>query len=72
MKIGCLVIAIVVTALSGIGFVVCLLLPAMTSNRVSFDESVPGLIASGVIFFLSFVGTVIAAILVIKGRKKSV
>jgi len=39
MKIASLIIGILLMILAGIGFVVCLALPAMTSNRVSFEES---------------------------------
>ena len=46
MKIASLVIGIVLMILAGISFVVCLALPAMTNNRVSFEESLLGLIPS--------------------------
>jgi uncharacterized membrane protein len=69
MKTAGLVIGILLMILAGIGFVVCLALPAMTSNRVSFEESVLGLIPSAIVFFLAFVLTVISAIFVFRGRK---
>jgi uncharacterized membrane protein len=69
MKIASLVIGIVLMILAGIAFVVCLALPAMTDNRVSFEESILGLIPSAIVFFLAFVLTVVSAIFVFKGRK---
>ena len=71
MKIAALVIGIVLMVVAGIGFVVCLALPAMTDNRVSFDESMLGLIPSAIVFFLAFLWTVVAAIFVFKGKKKA-
>jgi hypothetical protein len=69
MKIASLVIGIVLMILAGISFVVCLALPAMTNNRVSFEESLLGLIPSAIVLFLAFLLTVISAIFVFKGRK---
>jgi len=71
MKIAALVIGIVLMILAGITFVVCLALPAMTDNRVSTQESMLGLIPSAIVFFLAFVLTVISAIFVFRGKKKS-
>jgi len=72
MKIAGLVIGILLLILSGIGFVVCLALPALTNNHVSFEESMLGLIPAAIVFFLALVMTVVFAIFVIKGRKKPV
>jgi uncharacterized membrane protein len=69
MKLASLMIGIVLMVLSGIAFVVCLLLPAMTSNRVSFEEAMLGLIPSVAVFLLAFVLTVIAAIFWFKGKR---
>ena len=69
MKTAGLVIGILLMILSGIGFIVCLALPSMTSNRVSFDEAILGLIPAAIVFFLAFVLTVISAIFVFKARK---
>jgi hypothetical protein len=55
----------------GIGFIVCLLLPSMTSGRVSFEESMLGLIPSVIVFLFAFLLTVISAIFFLKGRKKA-
>lgn len=69
MKLASLIIGILLMILSGIAFIVCLLLPAMTNNRVSFDESMLGLIPSVVVFVLAFVLTVVSAIFSFKGKK---
>jgi uncharacterized membrane protein len=69
MKIAGLVIGILLMILAGIGFVVCLALPAMTDNRVSFEESMLGLIPSAIVFFLAFLLTIISAIFVFKSKK---
>ena len=71
MKIAALIIGILLVLLSGIGTIVCLLLPSMTNNRVDFEEAALGLIASVPLFFIGLVITIIAAVLVIKARKKS-
>jgi uncharacterized membrane protein len=71
VKIASLVIGIVLMLLAGITFVVCLALPAMTDNRVSFDESILGLIPSAIVFVLAFLLTVVSAIFVFKGKKET-
>lgn len=43
MKLASLIVGILLMVLAGIAFIVCLLLPAMTNNRVSFEESMLGL-----------------------------
>lgn len=70
MKIAGLIIGVLLLILSGIGFVVSLALPSMTDGRVSFEESMLGLIPAALIFFLALVLTIVFGILVIKGRKK--
>ena len=55
--------------LAVIGCFVCLMLPSLTNNRVSFDEAMLGLIPAVIVFLLGFVVTVTAAIFVIKVRK---
>jgi hypothetical protein len=55
--------------LAGIGGIVCLLLPSMTNNRISFDEAILGLIPAVIVFFLGLVITIAAAFLVMKARK---
>ena len=69
MKIAGLVIGILLMGLAGIGFVVCLALPSMTNNRVSFEEAILGLIPSAIVFFLAFLLTVISAVFFFRGRK---
>jgi uncharacterized membrane protein YphA (DoxX/SURF4 family) len=70
MKIAGLVIGILLLILSGIGFIVCLALPSMTSGRVSFEESMLGLIPAALVFFVALVLTVLFGILVLKSRGK--
>jgi uncharacterized membrane protein len=69
MKKASLVIGILLMILAGAAFVICLALPAITSNHVSFEESLLGLIPSAIVFFLGFVVTVISAIFVFRARK---
>lgn len=69
MKLASLIIGILLMVVAGIAFIVCLLLPAMTNNRVSFEESMLGLIPSVVVFLLAFVWTVVSAIFFFKGKK---
>ena len=69
MKLASLIIGILLMVVAGIAFIVCLLLPAMTNNRVSFEESMLGLIPSVVVFFLAFVLTVVSAIFFFKGKR---
>ena len=70
MKIASLIIGILLMVLSGIGFIVCLLLPAITNNHVSRGESMLGLIPSVIIFFIAFVITIVSAVFVLKAKKK--
>lgn len=69
MKIASLIIGILGMILAGIAFIVCLLLPSLTNNHVSFEESMLGLIPAAIVFFLALVLTVVAAIFVLKARK---
>lgn len=69
MRLASLIFGILLMVLAGIAFVVFLLLPSMTDGRVSFDESMLGLIPSVVVFFLAFVLTLVSAIFVLKARK---
>lgn len=71
MKIAGLVIGILLMLLAGIGGIVCLLLPSMTNNRVSFDEALLGLIPAVLFLFVGFLITVIAGVFLIKGKKKA-
>jgi hypothetical protein len=69
MKIAGLVIGILLMLLSLVVFVICLMLPSMTNNRVNFEESLLGLIPSAILGFLAFVLTVISAITLFKSKK---
>ena len=69
MKIASLIIGILGMVLAGIAFIVCLLLPAMTNNHVSRNESMMGIIPSVVVFFLALVLTIVSAIFVLKAKK---
>ena len=68
MKIAGLIIGIVLMILSGIGVVVCLLLPSMNSH-VSFEESMMVFIPTAVLFVVALLGTVVSAIFFFKKRK---
>jgi hypothetical protein len=71
MKIAGLVIGILLMILAGIAFLVCLILPSMTNNRVNFEEALLGLIPAALIFFLALVMTIISAIFVLKAKKNA-
>lgn len=71
MKIAGLIIGILLMLLAGIGGIVCLLLPSLTNNRVSFDESLLGLIPAVLIFFVGLLITAVSAFFVIKARKSA-
>ncbi|MBC7910567.1 MAG: hypothetical protein H7Y30_08710 [Pyrinomonadaceae bacterium] len=71
MKIASLIVGILLMLLSGIAFIVCLLLPSMTNNRVNFEEALLGIIPAAIIFFLAFVITIVSAVFVWKARKKA-
>jgi hypothetical protein len=55
--------------LSGIGLIVCIMLPTITDNHVSSEEALIGIIPSVLIFFLSLVIAVVALILVLTTKK---
>lgn len=69
MKTTGLIIRILLMVLSGIAFVVCLLLLSMTNNRVNFQEAMPGLISAVIIFFLALVLTIVSLIFLLKAKK---
>lgn len=70
MRIASLIIGIVLTVLSGIGIIICLLAPSMTNGRASFEESMLVAIPLAVLFFVALAATVASAIFVLKARKK--
>jgi uncharacterized membrane protein len=58
-----------------LGFLVTVIsaaLPALTSNKTSWDEALIGIIPGALVLVLSFFVTVIGLIFVIKNRKKKV
>ncbi|MGC2237247.1 MAG: hypothetical protein WA584_13880 [Pyrinomonadaceae bacterium] len=71
MKIAGLIIGILLIVLAGIGCVVCLLLPSMTNNHVSFDEAALGLIPAVLLLLLGFVLAIVSAIFIFKAKKKA-
>lgn len=68
MKTAGLIIGILGMFLAGITVVVCLALPSMTNNRVSFEESMLGIIPAAIVFFLAFVVASVSAIFFFKAR----
>lgn len=69
MKIAGLVIGILLMLLSLVVFVICLMPPSMTNNRVNFEEARVGLVPSALIGFLAFNVTIISAIMLLKAKK---
>ncbi len=71
MKIAGLIVGILLMILAGITFIVCLMLPAMTNNRVNFEEALLGIIPAVIVFFLAFVLTLVSAIFFFKAKKNA-
>ena len=71
MKIAGLIIGIILMLLSAIGIVICLVLVSTTNGRVSLEESLMVAIPLAVLFFVAFVGTIAAAIFILKARKNT-
>ena len=71
MKVAGLVIGILLTVVSGIAAIVCLMLPSMTNNRVNFKESLVGLVPAITIGIISLIVTLIFGVLLIMGKKKA-
>lgn len=69
MKIASVVIGILLMVLAGIGGIVCLMLPSLTNNRVSFDEAMLGLIPAILVFLFGLLVAGIGGVLVLKARK---
>lgn len=70
MKIASLIIGIVFTVLSGIGILICLILPGMNSH-VSFQEAMLVAIPLAGLFFISLVVTIISAVVVLRTKKNA-
>ena len=71
MKIAGLVITAILMLLSGIGFLICLILPGVNSH-VSVQEAMLVAIPLAILCFVSLLGVVVSAILLLRSRKKSV
>jgi len=69
MKIAGLVIGILLMILGVVGGIVCLLLPSMTNNRVSFEESLLGLIPAIVVAFIGLLLTIVSVFFIMKAKK---
>lgn len=69
MKIASLIVGILLMVLAGIAFIVCLLLPKMTNDRVNITEIMLGLILAVILFFLPLAMTMVSAIVFFKGKK---
>lgn len=64
-----LVAGILITLLGGLIFIVSLLLPSMTNNRVNFDEALIGIIAGVVVVFFGIVVDGVGLFLIFKKKK---
>jgi uncharacterized membrane protein len=71
MKIAGLVIGILGMLLAFIVLIVCLMLPSMTNNRVSFEESLLGIIPAVIIGIIAFIITIISGIMWLKSKKQN-
>ena len=71
MKIAGLIIGILLTCLSGLVFVVFLILPSFTNNHVSRKESMMGLIPAVIVFVVGLLITVVFGILVVARRRSA-
>ena len=60
---------ILVTLLGAIVFIVCLLLPSMTNNRVNFEEALIGIIAGVVVVFFGIILDGVGLFLIFKKKK---
>jgi hypothetical protein len=70
MKVAFLVITILLMLGSGLGFIICLILPGVTRN-VSVQEAMLVAIPLAILCFISFLGVIVSGILVVRGRKKA-
>ncbi len=66
-----LVLGVLGLILSSVVFLICLMLPAMTNNRVNFEESLAGIIPSVIVFLLSLLMTAIGGFLLIKSKQQT-
>jgi len=70
MKITALIITTLLMLLTGLGFLICLILPGMNSH-VSVQEAMLIAVPLGFLCFLSLLGVIGSAILVLRSRKPS-
>lgn len=66
-----LVLGILGMVLSSIVFLICLILPSMTNNRVNFEESLVGIVPSIIVFLISFLMTAVGGFLLIKSKQQT-
>lgn len=71
MKLAGLIVGILLMLLSFVALVICLLLPSMTNNRVSFEEALIGIVPSVLVGIIAFFITAVSAILWFKSRKSA-
>ncbi len=70
MKIASLIFTGILMLLSGLGFLICMILPGLNSH-VSIQEAMLVAIPLAILCFISFIGVVISSILLLRGRKRS-
>lgn len=64
-----LIAGILLTLFGGLVFIVSLLLPSMTNNRVNFEEALIGIIAGVVLVFFGLIIDGVGLFLVFKKKK---
>ena len=71
MKIAVLVLGILGILLGLIVTIVSLALPELTSNKVNFNEALPGIIIGVLVLGISFLIAIVGLVLVLKKKKVS-
>lgn len=71
MKIAVLVLGILGVLLGLIVTIVSLALPELTSNKVNFNEALPGIIIGVLVLGISFLIAIVGLVLVLKKKKVS-
>lgn len=64
-----LTVGVLLLLLGSVIGIVCLLLPLLTNDRISFKETLFGLIPAGVFFLLGFIFTILALIFTARAKK---
>lgn len=72
MKFFGLILSILGILAGAIIFVVSLMLPALTRNRVNLEEASPGLIFGAALFLVSFLATLLSLVLVLVSKNTGV